>query len=80
MPSAILTIYGTSTMGYKVSKLNKRLVIIDDDEKLVYCPPDFMRNAITTRSTLQRLCDEFNTANCRDIGCIINFESTVYSR
>lgn len=39
----------------QVVKRNRRLVVVDDEGVLVYCPPDWIRNRMAGRSDLQRL-------------------------
>ena len=41
----------------KAVKKNRRLVIVNDQEEVVYCPPDFVRPYIRDRVILQELAD-----------------------
>jgi hypothetical protein len=64
---------------FYVSKLHKRLWIIDEDNQdKIYTPPEFIRHRITSREQLQKLCDVFNENNRRDIDAILIFERDLY--
>lgn len=60
-------------MTYKIVRRNKRFVIVDKDEKIIYHPPDFMKNKFNLKD-MQNLVDSMNQIgyNIQDIA---NFES-----
>ena len=50
-------------------------MIVDDDNELVYTPPDFARNKMINKDQIVKLADKFNELQSRDISAIIEFES-----
>ena len=60
-------------MTYKIVRRNKRFVIVDKDEKIIYYPPDFMKNKFNLKD-MQNLVDSMNQIgyNIQDVA---NFES-----
>ena len=57
---------------YTARKINKRMVIMLDNE-LVYTMPFWVQ--IQSREDMQELADKFNTAGCRCIDAIMEFET-----
>jgi len=64
-------------MQYKMVKRNKRLIIVDSNDKLVYGMPDFLRNHLRDRKELQKLVDKFNIVGYRNIQDIVEFETNL---
>ena len=62
-------------MKYKAKKINKRMVIVQNDE-IVYTMPDWIR--IVSRKDIEELADKFNQANDRCIISIMEFETKFY--
>jgi hypothetical protein len=58
---------------YSLKKKNKRLLIIDNEENIIYSPPNFLRGY--NNVNLQQLCDKFNDLTYRDLDSIIEFET-----
>lgn len=67
-------------MYYDVAKINKRVHIIDGRTKIIYTPPDFIRDKMTNREKLKTLAEKFNQIGGRDIDAIIEFEASFYDR
>jgi hypothetical protein len=65
---------------YRVVKRNKKLMIIDNNDKMIYTPPSFLKDKIASREQVQELCDEFNRLTSRDIDAIIRFESQLNNK
>ena len=62
-------------MKYKAKKINKKMVIVQNDE-IVYTMPDWIR--IVSRKDIEELADKFNQANDRCIISIMEFETKFY--
>ena len=60
---------------YIVSKVNKRICILDEENmKVIYFPPNFIKDKINSRKQLHVLCDQFNELQQREIDYIVEFE------
>ena len=57
---------------YVVEKINKRIVIVLDNE-IVYSMPTWVQ--IQSRQDMQLLADQFNAAGVRCIDSIVQFET-----
>lgn len=66
-------------MEYRLIKHNKRLMIVDKDDKVVYCPPNFVRDHIPNRGVMQKLVDDMIFSR-DDLGCIMEFESRFHPK
>ena len=62
----------SSPATYTVKKINKRMVIVQEDE-IIYHMPAWVK--IDSRLDLEQLADQFNQANQRCITAIMEFES-----
>lgn len=60
---------------FKCIKKNKRMIIIDNENNIVYSLPDFLRNKLKDRSQMINLANKFNEKGCVDIFSIMEFES-----
>lgn len=60
---------------YNLKKINKRLFIVDQNQAVVYTPPDFIyyRRGFNARAEINKLVDLFNT-NDDIFGIILDFE------
>ena len=56
-----------------VKKINGKLIIVDENNNLVYSKPNFL--LISSRQDLQLLADKFNEVGYRDIDAILEWES-----
>lgn len=66
---------------YEVRKINKRLVLVDANDKIIYAMPFWVQ--VTNRMDMQWLADRFNEIAGYNIDAIIEFEtkhSTVRKR
>lgn len=61
-----------------ILKKDTRLKIIDENNKVVYSPPDFIRKKMLNRKQLQQVCDKLNDVGYYDINIIIEFESSIH--
>lgn len=61
----------------KVKKINKRLFLVDDNDQIIYTPPDFIM--VIDRSQLEALGRAITLAE-KPIDAIIAFESTARRR
>lgn len=61
-------------MQFQVVKRNTRLLIIDSNNHVIYCPPDFVRPYIINRDQMNNLCQKFNEKGKLDIDSIMEFE------
>ena len=52
-------------------------MIVDENNNIVYVPPDFLREKKQSRKKLQELCDEFNLLTSRDLNAIIKYETEI---
>ena len=62
---------------FRVIKRSKRLMIIDENDNIIYVPPDFLKQKTVSRAKLQELCDEFNRLTFRDFNAIMNYENEI---
>ena len=58
---------------YAMKKLNKRLIIVDAQDRMVYSMPSWIR--VTDRLDMQWLVDRFNEVDACDIQAIMDFET-----
>lgn len=58
---------------YKVAKRYKKLVIMDDSDRIVYHPPEFLKK-IKTRKDMQKVVDVFNEKGY-DVSVIADLET-----
>ena len=65
-------------MAYRVVKNKKRLWIVDDNDRVVYTPPNFIRPYIPSRDVLEDIADYWNEFGY-DIHAIMEME-TKYTR
>lgn len=65
-------------INFKVIKKNKRMHIVDAEEKSVYTPPAYVQ--MLNRSNLQEVADKFNEFGGYNIEYIISFESDIRFR
>lgn len=66
---------------FELVKLNKRLCVrLQSTGEVVYTPPDFLRPYIRNRDGMNALVTKFDTAECPDIGAIMEFEASVPRR
>lgn len=50
-------------------------MIVDQEDNIVYSPPDFIRMNIPGREPVIELCNQFNELGRYDIQSIMNFET-----
>lgn len=62
---------------FSVSKRNSNLVIVNQNNQVVYHPPHFLKPYIKTREPLQKLADKFTELNTNDVEAIMEFESSL---
>lgn len=62
---------------FEVLKRNRRICIVDNNDRVVYSPPDFVR--LISRDDLRGVADIFNSRGY-DIGAIIELESNIRFR
>lgn len=60
-------------------KRNKRLMIVNGEDQVIYSPPDFLRNFIRDRSEMQRLIDDAQRGRAM-IDCVMSFERILSRR
>jgi hypothetical protein len=61
---------------FLVKKVNKRLVIVDHHDVVVYTMPYWIQ--VISRQDLQVLADQFNELGTTDIDSIVAFETKNY--
>lgn len=64
---------------YEIVKRNKRLIIVDEEGWLVYCPPSFLR-PVNSRDDYQPLVDAWNKTGIIGGDVLTEFESKWRSR
>lgn len=58
---------------YRVVKWHKKIVVMDENDKVVYHPPNFLK-PMTSRNDMQIVVDSFNEKGY-NIEAIIEFET-----
>lgn len=61
-------------MTYEVAKRRKRLMIVDADGGVVYCPPNFLR-PVTSREDFAEILDGLNRTGKLDGQALTAFET-----
>lgn len=62
--------------SFSVVKFGGRLVIMNEKNETIYSPPDFIKQKIVSRDSLQQLAETFKERNGRDIDAIQTFEAS----
>jgi len=62
------------TKKFSLVKRNKRLIIVDMDGNLVYCPPDFLL-PVTNRKDYQEILDDANLNGKLSEALLMKFET-----
>lgn len=47
-------------MGLSVVKRNQRLMVVDEAGRIIYSPPDFLRNFVRDRREYQAIIDDID--------------------
>lgn len=63
-----------TTSNFRLIKKNKRLMIVDSEDNLVYYPPDFLR-PVTNRNDFMPLLEDANSNGFHSESYIMWFES-----
>lgn len=59
---------------FKLIKRHKRLMIVDEKDNIIYCPPDFLR-PVTSRADYDPLLDELAKTGELSNSTLTNFET-----
>lgn len=62
---------------FSVAKRNDNLVIVNQNNQVVYHPPHFLKQYIHTREPLEKLAQKFIEKNTNDIDAIVEFETSL---
>jgi hypothetical protein len=64
----------TPTKTFLLVKKNKRLMIVDSEDNLVYHPPNFLK-PVTSRKDFQEILDDANLNGCLSEKLLTDFET-----